>query len=135
MSESRFGRQPAADLLADQRWSVPVCAGQIAVPVNQLRGAILGRIRPSPAVRKRLPVLLGVTLEECFTQDSLEKSFVARKMAGRPVWSEGHAERLARSILTSTNHELDQAIGHALITAGSQTRQIAVIRALVESSR
>ncbi|MBM0258956.1 hypothetical protein [Micromonospora sp. 4G55] len=79
---SRFGRQPAADALRRERWSIPLAARQIDVPENHLRTAVGGYNRPMPEVRERLPKLLGLPLEELFTPEVLARPYCP----GRNVW-------------------------------------------------
>jgi hypothetical protein len=71
MSESRFGTQPAQALLREQRWSVAAAAREICVTYPQLRGAVIGWSRPTPAVRDGLSKLLDKPVEELFTAEAL----------------------------------------------------------------
>ncbi|HZN70583.1 MAG TPA: helix-turn-helix transcriptional regulator [Micromonosporaceae bacterium] len=75
MSTTRFGRQPARDVIFLKRWSVVGLAAELGVKHAHLNQAIRGRVRPAPRLRERLPELLGVPLEELFTAEALERPY------------------------------------------------------------
>lgn len=91
---SRFGVQPAREKLREERWSLAKAAETLNIPPLHLRGAVMGRVVPSPALRDRLPALLGVPLSELFSSDALIATYqpeqnAYRHRGGRP-WSTGY---------------------------------------------
>jgi len=89
-TQSRFGVQPARQVLVDERWTQPGAADQINVPRLHLRGAVNGHVPPSQVVRDRLPALLGKPLSQLFTEESLAAKYRSgrgqqhRKRNGQP---------------------------------------------------
>ncbi len=71
----RVGAQPGYYLIKEQRRSIGVVAQAIDVPYLHLRNALYGHVTPSPAVRDRLPKLLGVRLNQLFTADKLAREY------------------------------------------------------------
>jgi hypothetical protein len=78
---SKFGRQPARMALRRERYTIKLAAEIIGVPESHLRIAVGGYARPMDAVREKLPVLVGVPLEDLFTPDALAKPYDASKNA------------------------------------------------------
>lgn len=72
---SRYGIQPARQLLYDRGWSIPVAADKINVPFSHLRNVLHGVTPPSGPVRDRLPVLLGAPLSALFTESALSATY------------------------------------------------------------
>lgn len=72
MSESRYGVQPLAQVLQDQRWSYTLLADKLGVSHRQVGNAAKGWSRPIPVLREQLPTILGVPIEELFTPGALE---------------------------------------------------------------
>ncbi|MDJ0396780.1 hypothetical protein QMK17_26190 [Rhodococcus sp. G-MC3] len=72
MSESRYGEQPLARILREQRWTFTLMADELGVSRRQVGNAAKGWSRPIPALREQLPIILGVPLEELFTPSALE---------------------------------------------------------------
>lgn len=72
---SRFGVPPALELLFAERWSVPLAARTIGVPVGHLRHVMRGNTRPSEATKTGLSKLLGVPVEKLFTEAVLSKAY------------------------------------------------------------
>ncbi len=58
-------------------------AEAIGEDFEHLANAIAGRSYPSALIRDRLPELLGVALEECFTPESLRRKYRPRRKAVR----------------------------------------------------
>lgn len=75
---TKFGRQPARDILFLARISVADAAKQIGVSRLHLTNALHGWITPCPAVREQLPNLLNRPLEELFTPEVLARPFWSR---------------------------------------------------------
>ena len=71
----RDGAQPGYYTLREQRRSIGVVAQAIDVPYLHLRNALYGAVVPSPAIRERLPKLLGVRLEELFDATMLAREY------------------------------------------------------------
>ncbi len=71
----RTGAQPGYYLIKEQRRSIGVVAQAIDVPYLHLRNALYGHVAPSPAVRDRLPKLLGVRLDALFDADTLAREY------------------------------------------------------------
>lgn len=65
------GPQPLRAVLTKNRYTVRQAAAAINVDPLHLTNVIRGGARPCQAVRDRLPELLGVPLEELFTEDAL----------------------------------------------------------------
>lgn len=67
--------QPARAIVYDKRWTIPTLAREIGVSPGHLHAALFGRCAPSPQVREQLPVVLGHSLDELFTQELLAKTW------------------------------------------------------------
>lgn len=91
---SRFGVQPAREKLRAERWSLAKAADKLNIPPLHLRGAVMGRVVPSPALRDRLPALLGSPLSELFSADALAATYQPEQNAYRnresAAWSTGY---------------------------------------------
>jgi hypothetical protein len=73
----RADATPAYYLLKQQRRSMGAVAQAINVPYIHLRNVLYGAVVPSPEIRGRLPLLLGVPIEELFDADVLKREFAA----------------------------------------------------------
>jgi hypothetical protein len=71
--------------LREQRWSYPAAAEKIGVHPIHFACAVTGRVRPCRAIRKRLPLLLGVPLEDLFNPDRIDKPFLGDLGIGTPA--------------------------------------------------
>lgn len=80
---TRFGRQPAYQLLHDERWPVTRAAERLGVVYAHLHGALIGRVRPRPEVIQGLAELLDAQPSELFTPEVLERPFYAHQVRGR----------------------------------------------------
>jgi transcriptional regulator with XRE-family HTH domain len=69
---TRFGTQPGHQILVSQGRTISGVARVLRLHPAHLAQALQGRIRPNYEVRERLPDLLGVPLEELFTEDALQ---------------------------------------------------------------
>lgn len=69
--ETRFGPQPAREVLRQGKHSIALVAGIMGVPESHLLPALYGRIRPNITVREKLPKIVGRPLEELFTAEAL----------------------------------------------------------------
>lgn len=78
------GPQPAKQLLRDKRINVTTAARTMDVHYGHLQSVLAGAAAPSPQLRERLPELLGVPLEECFTPELLAKTWTGPRDP-RPV--------------------------------------------------
>ena len=78
---SKFGRQPARVALRRERYTIKLAAELIGVPESHLRIALGGYARPMDAVREKLPIPVGVPLEQLFTPAAIEKPYDASKNA------------------------------------------------------
>lgn len=67
--------QPARQILRDQYLTITDAADRIGVPQGHLRAVLAGTVAPQRTVRERLPELLGVPLEDLFTQDLLAREW------------------------------------------------------------
>jgi hypothetical protein len=61
--------------LARQRWSVTAAALEIGENRSHLRNALLGIVTPCDHVRDELPRLLGKSVDELFTPESLAAQY------------------------------------------------------------
>lgn len=68
---SRHGVQPARAFLQARRFTTRQAADAIRVDLTHLASAIGGHVRPCQAVRDRLPNLLGVPLQDLFSEEAL----------------------------------------------------------------
>lgn len=82
---SKFGRQPAADALRRERYTVTLAAQVMGVPENNLRCAVTGYNRPKPEVLDGLVKLLGLPAEKLFTAEVLAKPYAPYRNAWKPV--------------------------------------------------
>lgn len=74
-STLREGAQPAYYVVKEQRRSIGVVAQAIDVPYLHLRNTLYGIVVPSPAVRNRLPKLLGIDITKLFDADMLARTY------------------------------------------------------------
>lgn len=72
---SKWGTQPARDVLAERGLPIAEVALQLGCRYSQLYNCLQGYSLPTPRVRERLPQLLGVPLESLFDAEVLEKPF------------------------------------------------------------
>ena len=70
--KSRFGDQPLVEEMRRQRWHYSLLAQLINVTRQQIYAAARGIVVPSPAIRDRLPPILGVPLSQLFTAEALD---------------------------------------------------------------
>jgi hypothetical protein len=75
--ESPYGYQPVRVELFKQRIGQKQAAKDIGVSWGHFRKVIIGHCHPMQAVREKLPVYLGVPLEELFTPEVLAKPYAA----------------------------------------------------------
>jgi transcriptional regulator with XRE-family HTH domain len=66
---TRFGRQPARDLLSSSGWTMRDAAREMNVDYQHFARSLFGRVLPDSRVRTELPKLLGLPLEELFTEE------------------------------------------------------------------
>lgn len=78
---TKYGRQPAADLIKRQGLTRPQVAEAIGVPLTVLNNILAGAQVPPDEVRLGLARVLGVGLDELFTAEPL-----ARKVGRRYRW-------------------------------------------------
>lgn len=69
---TRFGRQPAYEILKKERWHISLAAHEIGVSHQHLSKAVHGYYRPNDVVREKLPKLVNVPLDQLFTAESLK---------------------------------------------------------------
>jgi transcriptional regulator with XRE-family HTH domain len=70
--KTRFGDQPLIEEMRRQRWHYSLLAREITVTQKQLYAAARGIVVPSPALRDKLPPILGVPLSQLFTAEALD---------------------------------------------------------------
>jgi len=73
--DTRFGTQPAREILRARRLSIRDVAVALGVSPRHLYNALQGYITPRTEVRQKMPDLLGVPLEELFTPDVIALPF------------------------------------------------------------
>ena len=78
---SKYGRQPAADVIIDQGLTRVQVAESIGVPITIFNNVLAGQQVPSDEVREGLVRVLGVPLEQLFNPEPL-----ARKVGRRYRW-------------------------------------------------
>lgn len=72
-SSSKFGRQPIAQVLHEQRWQIKRFADEHGLSYNHLFNVVSGRVAASRELQGILPSILGVPVEELFTAESRRK--------------------------------------------------------------
>ncbi len=72
--KTKYGWQPAKELIKKSGRSVAVAALEVGVTQAHLQAAVYGHIRPSDTVKEQLPKLLNVELEKLFTVEVLNAS-------------------------------------------------------------
>ena len=72
MSHTKFGTQPGHQILVSQGRTISGVARVLNIAQAHLHQALSGRVRPNHEVRRRLPDLLGVPLDELFNEDALQ---------------------------------------------------------------
>ena len=77
-------KAPAYSILHSQGRTITGVARVIDVPYLALRGAVYGLHRPSPEVRERLSMLLGIPAEQLFRSEQLTE-YRTRQRAPEPV--------------------------------------------------
>jgi ribosome-binding protein aMBF1 (putative translation factor) len=70
--KTRFGDQPLIEEMRRQRWHYSLLAQEISVTQKQLYAAARGIVVPSPALRDKLPPILGVPLSQLFSAEALD---------------------------------------------------------------
>lgn len=65
-SGKRYGVQPAYDIVR-KRTTIAATARAIGVDYAHFNLAVNGRIRPCQAIRERLPIHLGIPIDQLFT--------------------------------------------------------------------
>jgi len=78
---SKYGRQPAADVIIDKGYTRVQVAEAIGVPITIFNNVLAGQQVPSDEVRDGLVAFLGVPLEMLFHAEPL-----ARKVGRRYRW-------------------------------------------------
>jgi transcriptional regulator with XRE-family HTH domain len=71
MTETRFGTQAARERIRAAGYTVAQIAELTGAHESHLYGVLQGRIRPDLTVRRRLPEVLKVPIEELFTVEVL----------------------------------------------------------------
>lgn len=81
-------------MLRNERWSIAKAAERLNIQPLHIRGALMGHVAPSPALRDRLPALLGQPLSSIFTADALAADYHPERNAYRrregEAWSTGY---------------------------------------------
>ena len=80
---NRFGEQPGRAVLLRQGCTITGTARVIGVQPSHLSQALRGRIKPNVRVRRQLPVLLGVPLDELFDEAMLKLPLEKRHLEDR----------------------------------------------------
>jgi transcriptional regulator with XRE-family HTH domain len=70
-TRTRFGTQAGHRILLIQGRTITGTARYLGVNQAHLYQALAGRCRPNAELRAKLPELLGVPLDELFTEDAL----------------------------------------------------------------
>jgi transcriptional regulator with XRE-family HTH domain len=78
-----YGLQPARAVMRTQKVTTRQLAERIRVDEGHLTNVLRGRVRPCAALRQRMPLELGVPIEQLLTADAMQKPF-AGDIAGRP---------------------------------------------------
>jgi transcriptional regulator with XRE-family HTH domain len=82
---SKFGRQPAADVIIILDLTRPQVANAIGVPITILNNVLAGQQVPSREIREGLMRVLGVPLEELFHPEPLARKIGRRYRDGALV--------------------------------------------------
>lgn len=77
-TETPFGYQPVRVVLYERHISQREAARDIGVSWRHFRNCVTGRTHPMDIVREKLPVYLGVPLEDLFTPELLAKPYIPR---------------------------------------------------------
>lgn len=77
--QTPHGYQPLRDVLKRQGISQVKAAEDLGVSWRHFRNVIIGRTRPMDSLREKLPVYLGVPLEELFTPSILAKPYESHR--------------------------------------------------------
>jgi hypothetical protein len=72
---TKFGPQPARDVMHRERWECNRLADRLGVSYQHLYLAITGRTPASPLLRSALPAILNCKITDLFTEDSLAAEF------------------------------------------------------------
>ncbi|WP_149814739.1 helix-turn-helix domain-containing protein [Serinicoccus marinus] len=67
--------------MSQQRYTTRQAAAAIGVPFIHLSNVLKGRVRPSDAVRERLPQLLGTSVTVLFTPEMLKEPYDSKRAA------------------------------------------------------
>lgn len=70
---TKFGPQPIAQVMRDQRWQIKRFAAEHGLSYGHLHRVVIGQTAASRELQRVLPDLLGVPLEDLFTSESLRK--------------------------------------------------------------
>lgn len=76
---TRFGDQPARFVMRQRKIYHHVAAAYVGCPVHHVYNVVRGVIAPSPLIRERLPRLLGLAEEECFTPAALAAKSLSKR--------------------------------------------------------
>lgn len=74
--------QPAYEILRERGYSVPAAADALGENLSHLRNALNSRVPPCDRLRRTLPDLLDLPLEQLFTPDLLARQYGIRQMQG-----------------------------------------------------
>jgi transcriptional regulator with XRE-family HTH domain len=80
-----YGVQPSRSILLQQARTVAGVARLLQVSPQHLKNALSGLTPPRPEVRERLPEILGVPLEQLFTQSALTRQFGTCRPRGKDL--------------------------------------------------
>ncbi|WP_328651330.1 hypothetical protein OG598_25020 [Micromonospora sp. NBC_00330] len=75
MTSKQWGRQPALNLLRQERWTIPLAAEEIGVSEWHLKNVVYGRTRPMEQVKIGLSRLAGRPVTELFTEEVLARPY------------------------------------------------------------
>ena len=92
---TKFGPQPARDVMYRERWECNRLADRLGVPYQHLYLAITGRTSPSPLLRSALPAILNCKITDLFTEDSLRLSSTHTTTAPKCVRRDRRQDQLA----------------------------------------
>jgi transcriptional regulator with XRE-family HTH domain len=92
---SRFGRQPAADILRRRQISRVTVAEELGIKYSILNNTLAGHQTPSQALREGLATMLELPVDELFTKEPLARRQGRRYRGGASV-SEGDDTRIVR---------------------------------------
>lgn len=71
-----------------KQYTLTGLAAEVPCPRPHLLNILYGRVAPAPIVRKRLPEILGVPLEELFDADLLVKQYGRGGSIRGRAWAE-----------------------------------------------